>query len=73
MIWKIQHEESGSSASFVGQPIHLTNAPIGSDNAQFSPDLGQHTNTVLKDLLGVSNEQLDEWRIQGVFGKQNSE
>lgn len=68
MIWEIEHKESGSSASFVGQPIHLCSEPLDNSTAQFSPDLGEHTNTVLKELLGATDQQLAEWRAEGAFG-----
>lgn len=35
-----------------------------------APTLGQHTNDVLKDILGLSNDQLNGLEVRGVIGTQ---
>jgi crotonobetainyl-CoA:carnitine CoA-transferase CaiB-like acyl-CoA transferase len=56
-----------------GRPVDLTGPPFHIAGARLPPPtlppaLGQHTDAVLKDLLGFSDARLEELRRQGVIG-----
>ncbi|WP_439102554.1 CaiB/BaiF CoA transferase family protein [Congregibacter sp.] len=62
MVVELKHPEGGSTRG-PGNPIKLSRT----DEESFSPAplLGQHTETVLKDLLGYSDGQLADLRQTG--------
>ena len=49
-----------------GRPINLPAHPASRPAP--APLLGQHTDEVLRELLGCSDEQLRAWRDAGVIG-----
>ncbi len=49
----------------VGSPIALSESPVGPRTAP--PLLGQHTDEVLRELLGVTNERLSALRAEGAI------
>jgi crotonobetainyl-CoA:carnitine CoA-transferase CaiB-like acyl-CoA transferase len=56
-----------------GRPIDLLGSPFHIDGESLPlpcppPDLGQHTNEVLHEMLGLSHEEIDRLRKQGVVG-----
>jgi crotonobetainyl-CoA:carnitine CoA-transferase CaiB-like acyl-CoA transferase len=62
MVVELTHPEGGSTRG-PGNPIKLSRT----DEESFSPAplLGQHTETVLKDLLGYSENKLSGLRDAG--------
>ena len=64
-FWKGNHKALGEFA-FLGQPSRLSATP-----AKFyrpSPCLGEHTEFICKELLGISKDEFDRYLIDGVFG-----
>ncbi|MCY4357060.1 MAG: CaiB/BaiF CoA-transferase family protein [Gammaproteobacteria bacterium] len=60
------HHPSGASTRGPGNPIKLSRTDEESFSA--SPLLGQHTDTVLSELLGYSDKQIGSLRSGGVIG-----
>jgi benzylsuccinate CoA-transferase BbsF subunit len=63
-FWVTNHKELGRF-SHLGQPSRLSKTP-----AEFycaAPCLGEHTEYVCRDLLGISQEEYDEFLVKGVF------
>lgn len=56
---------SGGSAPSVANPIRLSATPVQYRNAP--PTLGQHTDSVLAELLNISNEALSKLRAEKVL------
>ena len=65
MVVELSHPD-GSTTKGPGNPIKLSR----SDEESFSPSplLGQHTDSVLGDLLGYGEERIAELRGEGVVG-----
>lgn len=57
--------KSGERLQMPGNPVKLSAAVPATFTAP--PDLGEHTKTVLSDLVGYSPEQLDDLRRDGVI------
>jgi crotonobetainyl-CoA:carnitine CoA-transferase CaiB-like acyl-CoA transferase len=57
-------DPTGKPVDLIGSPFHLTGADLPS--ATFPPGIGQHTDEVLKELLGVDARRLSELRSAGV-------
>jgi crotonobetainyl-CoA:carnitine CoA-transferase CaiB-like acyl-CoA transferase len=55
---------SGGSVSMVASPIRLSATPPAYDRAP--PLLGQHSEEILRERLGMTPEQVDELRRAGV-------
>ena len=49
---------------YMRTPLHLSAAPEIPTRA--APQLGEHTLPILRDLLGVAPEQIDQWSSEGV-------
>ncbi len=64
MLPKIPHPQKGAWP-VANTPFHLSGATTGPAGA--SPRLGEHTNAVLKDLLGLNDEEIDALRRDGVI------
>jgi crotonobetainyl-CoA:carnitine CoA-transferase CaiB-like acyl-CoA transferase len=63
-FWVADHKELGRF-SHLGQPSLLSKTP-----AKFycaAPCLGEHTEYVCRELLGISQEKYDKYLIEGVF------
>ncbi len=63
-FWVADHKELGRF-THLGQPSRLSKTP-----AQFyrtAPCLGEHTEYVCRELLGMSQEEYDEYLVKGVF------
>ena len=58
-------DPSGQPVDLVASPFHLTGATTPQPTAP--PALGQHTNEVLSELLGLNDEQLSRLRQRGVI------
>jgi len=57
----VPHETAaGGSVDLIGNPINLSESPVSYRHAP--PTLGQHTDEVLKEFLGLSDEQLQGLR-----------
>ncbi|CAM4066666.1 CaiB/BaiF CoA transferase family protein [Bordetella tumulicola] len=55
----------GATVPLVANPIRFTTHPI--EYGDPPPLLGQHTDLVLSDVLGMSNAEIDQLRTQGVL------
>ena len=62
MVVKV--ERDGDSLSFLGNPIKLSRTPA--DAITWPPDLGEHTQAVLRELLTLSAEEIAELETRGV-------
>jgi crotonobetainyl-CoA:carnitine CoA-transferase CaiB-like acyl-CoA transferase len=58
-------DPAGRAVDLVASPFHITGADTAEPNAP--PGLGQHTDEVLTQLLGLSPERLRELRQKGVI------
>ena len=63
-FWVSDHKELGTF-SFLGQPSHLSKTPARLQRP--SPCLGEHTEYICRELLGMSLEEYDRYLIDGVF------
>jgi crotonobetainyl-CoA:carnitine CoA-transferase CaiB-like acyl-CoA transferase len=64
MTTTTQHRRAGA-LPLVSNPIHFSKTPIGAFSPP--PDVGEHTDAVLKELLGVSDDDLARWSAEGVI------
>ena len=55
---------------YARSPLHLSSAP--EIPAKPAPQLGEHTQTILKDLLGYGDREIEQLQDQGVIEAQNS-
>jgi formyl-CoA transferase len=63
LVTEVEHSKLGRVRT-TGRPINLPAHPDPQLTA--APVLGEHTDDVLRQLLGTSDEQLREWRNAGV-------
>jgi len=63
-FWTLEHKEIGS-LSHLGQPFKLEKTPAEPRTA--APCLGEHTEYVCKQLLGMSEEEFNQLLVSGVF------
>ena len=62
----VPHETAkGGSVDLIGNPINLSDTPIRYRHAP--PSLGQHTDEVLMEILGLSEEQLAKLHESGLI------
>ena len=59
MIIPVQHPHAGM-LRVVNSPVKLSKSPVKVQRA--SPELGEHTNEILKNLLGFGEEDIAELR-----------
>ena len=59
------HDPQGRPVELVGSPFHIDGVTLPA--AQAPPAFGQHTAEVLRDLLGLEPERIEELRRQGVI------
>jgi crotonobetainyl-CoA:carnitine CoA-transferase CaiB-like acyl-CoA transferase len=59
-------DPEGRAVDLIGSPFHIDGATL--PEATLPPALGQHTDAVLRDLLGMDEENLNQLRRQGVIG-----
>ena len=64
MIRDVRHPRLGKVKA-VGAPLKLSRTPGGSDVP--SPDMGEHTDRVLHDMLGLADAELKSLREEGVI------
>ena len=63
-IVEVDHPERGPYLS-VGCPIKLSESPV---DVERSPLLGEHTNEVLREVLGYSDEEMERISSSGAIG-----
>jgi crotonobetainyl-CoA:carnitine CoA-transferase CaiB-like acyl-CoA transferase len=63
MVLDLENED-GEALRVVGNPVKVTGA--SGDNRRFPPHLGADTTRVLKDLLGASDDRIQDWRDRGI-------
>jgi crotonobetainyl-CoA:carnitine CoA-transferase CaiB-like acyl-CoA transferase len=63
-FWVGDHKELGKF-SYLGQPSRLSKTAAKFYRA--APCLGEHTEYVCRELLGISQEEYDEYLVEGVF------
>ena len=64
MVVRTSHPTAGS-VDLVRSPMNLSRTPAGV--ARHPPLLGEHTEEVLADLLGTTQEEVEALRAQGVI------
>ena len=52
----------------MGNPIKLSESP---SDVRRSPLLGEHTKEILTEILGYTDEEVDNLRETGVVGKED--
>jgi benzylsuccinate CoA-transferase BbsF subunit len=65
LFWPLKHKEMGDF-THLGQPAKLSATPAQARMP--SPCLGEHTEYVCKQLLGLSDKEFDKLLVAGAFG-----
>ena len=65
MTFEMQHPTAGP-IPVVASPIRMSETPVAYRHAP--PMLGQHTHEVLSEVLGMTEDTLNDLKQQGVFG-----
>lgn len=63
MVTEVEHESCGK-IKVVNTPVKYSGSNVGIRSAP--PTLGQHTNYVLKEVLGMNEEKVEKLKTQGV-------
>lgn len=66
MVTQIDHPTAGKVPN-VALPMYFSDTPVVAPRA--APMVGQHTADVMHDVLGLSQERIDQLREAGAFGK----
>jgi crotonobetainyl-CoA:carnitine CoA-transferase CaiB-like acyl-CoA transferase len=69
LVTRIPHPKLGWVPN-VSLPIRYSRTPVVDPVA--APDVGQHTEEVLREVLGYSDDRLKDHRDAGAFGQQSS-
>lgn len=64
VVVEVEHPRAGP-ISLIANPIRYSGTPV--TDPKVSPDVGQHTDLVLGDLLGLTSDRLAELRGQGAI------
>jgi len=64
MITEIHHPKAGSFR-VVNSPFKFSRTPCGAERT--CPDLGEHTEEVLKELLAINKQDVDRLRKSGII------
>jgi len=64
MVARLSHPLSGEVPT-VASPMKFSRTDIAHDRAP--PTLGEHTEAILRDVLGSSEEEIALWRSQGAI------
>ena len=59
------HISGNGQVSLIGSPIKMTETPVSYRNAP--PTLGQHTDVILEELLGISETERIDLAEKGVI------
>ena len=62
---QMQHPLADEEISLVGSPMKLSQTPVNYQRAP--PTLGQHTDEVLEELLGLNEQDCAQLRDQGIL------
>ena len=62
---EIEHPASGKPEAYIASPIHMEKTPV--DYRRPAPMLGEHTEEVLDELLGVGAEEIADLRQKGAI------
>ena len=66
MRLKMSHQEAGEeSLELIGSPFKMSKTPVSFRHSP--PTLGQHTEEVLKELIGTSSEEIASLKKEGVI------
>lgn len=65
MLLQLDHPLSGRVPS-IANPMNFSESPIRYERSP--PTLGQHTEEVMKEVLGMSNIEIDKLKVTGAFG-----
>jgi benzylsuccinate CoA-transferase BbsF subunit len=68
-FWKGNHKELGEF-SYLGQPSRLSVTPA--KLFREAPILGEHSEYICLEILGMSEAEYDQYLIAGAFGQMNS-
>jgi len=60
------HHPTAGPIPLVANPIRMSQTPV--DYRHAPPMLGQHTREVLSEVLGMTEDSLNDLKQQGVFG-----
>jgi formyl-CoA transferase len=66
MVVEVPHPERGSFVN-VGCPLKLSDSPV---EVRRSPLLGEHTEEIVRDVLGYKDEHIENLRDAGAFSKE---
>ena len=64
MVVEVNHPKTGN-IKLTGIPVKLSDTP--GDVTLPPPTLGEHTTSILKDYLGMSDEEISDLREEGVI------
>jgi crotonobetainyl-CoA:carnitine CoA-transferase CaiB-like acyl-CoA transferase len=70
MLIEVPRADGGAPMLVSGNPVKLSDVSEGP--VRESPRLGQHTDTVLRELLGLGDAELAELRAAGAVGGRES-
>jgi crotonobetainyl-CoA:carnitine CoA-transferase CaiB-like acyl-CoA transferase len=68
MVLEVERPLGGPPILVAGNPVRLSGCPSERWPRRW-PRLGQHSEAVLRDLLGLSHQELEQLRIDGVIGE----
>ncbi len=66
MVVEVPHPERGSFVN-VGCPLKLSDSPV---EVRRSPLLGEHTEEIVRDVLGYKDEHIENLRNAGAFSRE---
>ena len=66
VVHEVVHPRAGT-VRVIGSPVRMSGTPAKKPTP--SPTLGQHTSEVLKDVLGISDDEIARLKSAGAFGK----
>lgn len=64
-FWRMKHTEMGDF-THLGEPARLSKTPATPERP--APCLGEHTEMICKELLGMNDEEFVNYMISGAFG-----
>jgi len=66
VVHEVEHPRAGT-VRVIGSPVRMSGTPAKKPTP--SPTLGQHTNEVLKEVLGLADDEIARLKTAGAFGK----